>query len=71
VSDLGALSIGIVLGLAIVAAVLLRNEEEVRRAWRKRGGIVEPEVRSARPEPEVESKAPPIRAWHTAHDHGQ
>lgn len=42
-SVLGALSIGFVLGLAIVAAILLRNEEEVRRAWRKRRGIVEPD----------------------------
>jgi hypothetical protein len=43
VSDLGALSIGFVLGLAIIGAVLLRNEDEVRRAWRRRRGIVEPE----------------------------
>ncbi len=64
-SDLGAFSIGIVLGLAVVAAILLRNEEEVRRAWRKRRGIVEPEVPS-RATPEVKSKAPPIRAWHLA-----
>jgi len=36
VSDLGAIAIGFVLGLAIVAAVLLRNEDEVREAWRRR-----------------------------------
>jgi hypothetical protein len=36
VSVLGAVSIGFVLGLAIVGAVLLRNEEEIRKAWRRR-----------------------------------
>lgn len=35
-SALGALSIGFVLGLAIVGAVLLRNEEKIRKAWRRR-----------------------------------
>jgi hypothetical protein len=62
VSDLGAISIGFILGLAIVAAVLLRNEEEVRRAWRRRRGIVEPEE----PITEVNHKAPPVNGWHIA-----
>jgi hypothetical protein len=62
VSDLGALSIGLVLGLAVVAAVLLRNEEEVRRAWRRRRGIVEPDEPIAAASP----KTPPIRGWHIA-----
>ncbi len=43
-SDLGALSIGLVLGLAIVGAVLLRNEEEVRKAWRQRRGSSGPKA---------------------------
>lgn len=37
-SDLDAVLVGIVLGLAIVGAVLLRNEEKVREAWRQRRG---------------------------------
>jgi hypothetical protein len=36
VSVLGALSIGFVVGLSIVGAVLLRNEEKIREAWRRR-----------------------------------
>jgi hypothetical protein len=44
VSDLGALAIGFVLGLAIVAAILLRNEERVREAWRRRRGDGEPKA---------------------------
>jgi hypothetical protein len=43
-SALGALSIGFVLGLAIVGAVLLRNDEEVREAWRQRRGGGEPKA---------------------------
>jgi hypothetical protein len=60
VSDLGALAIGVVLGLAIVGAILLRNEEEVRRAWRRQSGIVEPEVPPVGPAAEIQSKASPI-----------
>ena len=37
-SDLDAVLVGIVLGLAFVGAVLRRNEEEVREAWRQRRG---------------------------------
>jgi hypothetical protein len=66
VSVLGALSIGFVLGLAIVSAVLLRNEDEVRKAWRKRRGIVEPEAPSVEPGANIKSKAPPIGPWHVA-----
>jgi hypothetical protein len=62
VSDLGALSIGFVLGLAIVGAVLLRNEEEVRMAWRRRRGIVEPDE----PVTEVQPKAPQDSPWFVA-----
>ena len=65
-SDFGALSIGFVLGLAIIAAILLRSEEEVRMAWRKRRGIVEPEAPFVEPSAESRSKAPPVRAWHLA-----
>ena len=61
-SDLGALSIGFVLGLAIVGAVLLRNEEEIRKAWRRWRGIVEPDGSVA----EVNPKAPPVSRWHVA-----
>ena len=61
-SDLGALSIGFVLGLAIVAAVLLRNEDEVRKAWRRRRGIVEPDE----PVTEVQPKAPQDSPWFVA-----
>jgi hypothetical protein len=57
VSDLGALSIGFVLGLAVVGAVLLRNEEEVKKAWRRRRGIVEPKGLSA----DINSNAAPVR----------
>jgi hypothetical protein len=42
VSDLGAVLVGFVLGLAMVGAVLLRNEKEVREAWRRRRGGGEP-----------------------------
>jgi hypothetical protein len=66
VSDLGALAIGFVIGLAIVGAILLRNEDEVRRAWRKRRGIVEPEVPSVGPDAAIKPKAPPIGLWHLA-----
>ncbi len=45
-SILGALSIGFVLGLAIVGAVLLRNEEKVREAWYRRRANIEPKVRA-------------------------
>lgn len=61
-SDLGALAIGFVLGLAIVAAILLRNEEEVRKAWRRRRGIVEPEE----PVAEVPPKVSVDSAWFVA-----
>ena len=43
-SDLDAVLVGIVLGLAIVGAVLLRNEEKVREAWRQRRGGGEPKA---------------------------
>jgi hypothetical protein len=62
VSVLGALAIGFVLGLAIVGAILLRNEDEVRRAWRKRRGIVEPEE----PVAEVPLKVSPDSPWFVA-----
>jgi hypothetical protein len=42
VSVLGALSIGFV--LAIVGAALLRSEEAVREAWRRRRGDGEPQA---------------------------
>jgi hypothetical protein len=58
VSDLGALAVGFVLGLAIVAAILLRNEEEVRRAWRKRRGIVEPEEPATEAQPKALHDSP-------------
>lgn len=59
-SDLGALSIGFVLGLAIVGAILLRKEEEVRRAWRRRRGIVEP-TEPVGPAADLKPSATPIR----------
>lgn len=43
-SDLDAVLVGIVLGLAIVGAVLLRNEEKIREAWRQRRGGGEPKA---------------------------
>jgi hypothetical protein len=43
-SDLEAVLVGIVLGLAIVGAVLLRSEERIREAWRKRRGYSEPKA---------------------------
>jgi len=43
-SDLGTVLVGVVLGLAIVGAVLLRNEEEIREAWRQRRGDREPKA---------------------------
>ncbi len=45
-SILGALSLGFVLGLAIVGAVLLRNEEKVREAWDRRRADIEPKARA-------------------------
>jgi hypothetical protein len=42
VSVLGALSLGLVVGLAIVGAVLLRNEEKIREEWRRRRGPAGP-----------------------------
>jgi hypothetical protein len=62
VSDLGALAIGFVVGLAIVAAILLRNEEEVWRALRKRRGIVEPDVLVG-PAADIKPRATPFRPW--------
>lgn len=59
-SDLGAITIGVVLGLAIVTAVLLRNEDEVRRAWRRRRGIVEP-AEPVEPAADLKPNATPIR----------
>ena len=59
-SDLGAITIGFVLGLAIVAAVLLRNEDEVRRAWRRRRGIVEL-AEPVGPAADLKPSATPIR----------
>jgi hypothetical protein len=46
VSILGALSLGFVLGLSIVGAVLLRNEEKVKEAWYRRRADLEPKVRA-------------------------
>jgi len=39
---LDAVLVGIVLGLAAMGAVLLRNEEKVREAWRRRRGAAGP-----------------------------
>jgi hypothetical protein len=61
-SDLGALSLGLVIGLCVVGAVLLRREEEIRKAWRRRRGIVEPDESL----PEVRPETPAIRAWQVA-----
>lgn len=61
-SNLGAITIGFVLGLAIVSAVLLRNEDEVRRAWRRRRGIVEPEE-PVGPSADIKPHPAPIRRW--------
>jgi hypothetical protein len=44
VSDLDAALVGVVLGLAGVGAVLLRNEERVRMAWRQRRGDSDPKA---------------------------
>jgi hypothetical protein len=40
--SLGPALIGLVVGLAIVGAVLLRNEEKVREEWRRRRGPAAP-----------------------------
>lgn len=45
-SDLGALSLGLVFGLCMVGAVLLRNEQEIREAWWRWRGI-DPEAHLA------------------------
>jgi hypothetical protein len=43
-NDLGPALVGAVLGLAMVGAVLLRNEEEIREAWRRRRAGIEPKA---------------------------
>jgi hypothetical protein len=63
VSDLGALSVGFVLGLAIVGAVLLRNEEEVRKAWRRRRGIAEPDQPVTGAPPKLHQHSRLFIAW--------
>jgi len=60
VSDLGAASIGLVLGLCFVGAVLLRNEQAVREAWWRWRGM-ELVVHPAGPS-RVKGKAP-IKFW--------
>jgi hypothetical protein len=41
-SALDAVLLGIVLGLTVAGAVLLRNEEKIRRGWRQRRGPAGP-----------------------------
>jgi len=59
-SDLGALSLGLVVGLCVVGAVLLRNEQKVREAWWRWRGmelVVHPAGPSA-----TKGKAP-VKGW--------
>jgi hypothetical protein len=44
VCDLNAALVGVVLGLTGVGAVLLRNEDKAREAWRQRRGNREPKA---------------------------
>jgi hypothetical protein len=47
VSGLGPALVGLVFGLAVVGAVLLRNEDEVREAWQQRRGGGAPKANPA------------------------
>ena len=48
-SDLDAVLVGVVLGLAGIGAVLLRNKDQVREAWRQRRGNSKPKAGGIRP----------------------